>query len=112
MVKKALAAISLALSTGEHTGLDVGRVGERKGGPGERAMIELTAVFLKSPHGYVAFVEELPGVNSHGRTLAEAREMLGRVALAVFDAERERAEEFISGKECVREPIVLALAPR
>ena len=124
MVKKALAPISLAVSTGvaqassreakagEYTGLDVRRGGQRDGVLGDRPMIELTAVFLKSPHGYVAFVEELPGVNSHGRTLAEAREMLGQVAVAVFDAERERTEEFITGKECVREPLVLALARR
>jgi predicted RNase H-like HicB family nuclease len=32
--------------------------------------IALTAVFLKSTHGYIGFVEELPGLNSHGRTPA------------------------------------------
>ena len=78
----------------------------------EQPVVSLTAVFLKGKHGYTAFVEELPGVNSHGRTLAEARDMLGQVAVAVFDAERERAEEFITGKECVREPLVLTLARR
>ena len=75
-------------------------------------MFELTAVFLKSPYGYVGFVEELPGVNSHGRTLEEAREMLGKVAVLVFDAERERAEEFIAGKDYVREPLVMARQTR
>ena len=76
------------------------------------ATIALTAVFLKSPDGYVGFVEELPGVNSHGRTLAEARDILGQVAAAVFDAERRGVEEFIAGKDYVREPILIACQMR
>jgi predicted RNase H-like HicB family nuclease len=31
--------------------------------------MSLTAVFLKVPEGYVAFVEELPGANTQGETL-------------------------------------------
>ena len=34
---------------------------------------ELTAVYRKVSEGYVAFVEELPGANSQGSTLDEAR---------------------------------------
>ena len=36
--------------------------------------IKLTAVFRKFPEGYAAFVEELPGANTQGATLEEARE--------------------------------------
>jgi predicted RNase H-like HicB family nuclease len=35
--------------------------------------LQLTAVFRKVPEGYVAFVEELPGANTQGATLDEAR---------------------------------------
>ena len=35
--------------------------------------ISLTAVFLKVREGYIGFVEELPGTNTHGRTLELAR---------------------------------------
>jgi predicted RNase H-like HicB family nuclease len=38
--------------------------------------MDLTAVFVKVPEGYVAFVEELPGANTQGETLEEARENL------------------------------------
>ena len=38
--------------------------------------MELTAVFMKVPEGYVAFIEELPGANTQGKTLEEARENL------------------------------------
>lgn len=78
----------------------------------EAAKIALTAVFFRSGDGYVGFVEELPGVNSHGRTLAEAREMLGKLAAVVFDEERRQAEEFIAGKDVVREAIVMQLPPK
>ncbi len=35
--------------------------------------IKLTAVFQKVPEGYIAFVEEVPGANTQGATLEEAR---------------------------------------
>ena len=38
--------------------------------------IKLTAVFRKFPEGYAAFVEELPGANTQGATLEEARASL------------------------------------
>ena len=40
--------------------------------------IQFTAVFREVPEGYVAFVEELPGANTQGATLAEARRVLER----------------------------------
>jgi predicted RNase H-like HicB family nuclease len=42
-------------------------------------------------------------VNSHGRTLDEARETLQKLAAVVFDEERREAEELIAGKDVVRE---------
>jgi predicted RNase H-like HicB family nuclease len=35
--------------------------------------MKLTAVFEKVPEGYIAFVEELPGSNTQGETIEEAR---------------------------------------
>ena len=75
----------------------------------ERAMIAFTAVYLKATHGYVGFVEELPGVNSQGRTIDEARNNLQRLAKIVFDEERAQAEELLRGKEVVREDFVIPL---
>ena len=69
----------------------------------EQPVVSLTAVFLKSKHGYTAFVEELPGVNSHGQTLDEARVNLRRLAVIVFDEERAQSEELLEGKDVVRE---------
>jgi predicted RNase H-like HicB family nuclease len=66
-------------------------------------MVSLTAVFLKDKHGYTGFVEELPGVNSHGQTIEEARLNLRRLAVVVFDEERAQSEELLEGKDVVRE---------
>lgn len=65
--------------------------------------LAFTAVYLRSNHGYVGFIEEVPGVNSHGRTIEEARDMLRRLAAVVFTEERREAEEMIAGKDVVRE---------
>ena len=75
----------------------------------EKPEVALTAVFLKDPHGYTGFVEELPGVNSRGRTIDEARRNLQRLAVVVFDEERAQAEELLEGKEVVREQFRIQL---
>ena len=75
----------------------------------ESPVISFTAVYLRSPHGYFGFVEELPDVNSQGQTLEEARDNLRRLAAVVFDAERARSEELLEGKDVVREEFRVAL---
>ena len=47
----------------------------------------LTAIYKKVRSGYVAWVEEIPGVNTQGNTKAEARENL-EDALKEFVAAR------------------------
>ena len=50
--------------------------------------MKLTAVYMKVPEGYVAFIEELPGANTQGATLDEARENLNEAVALVLDANR------------------------
>lgn len=69
--------------------------------------MNLTAVFLEVPEGYVAFVEELPGANTQGATLEEARENLQEAVALVLDANRELAERSLAGQVVTREPFVL-----
>ena len=72
-------------------------------------VISFTAVFLKARHGYVGFIEELPGVNSHGQTIEEARANLRNLASVIFDLERAQAKELLEGKEVVREDFTVAV---
>lgn len=75
----------------------------------EQPVVSFTAVFLKSKHGYTGFVEELPGVNSHGQTLDEARANLQSLAAVVFDEERKLSTEMLQGKDVVREQFRVAV---
>ena len=58
----------------------------------------MTAVFQKVPEGYIGFIEELPGANTQGATLEEARENLGEAVLLVLEANRGLAEETLKGR--------------
>ncbi len=48
-----------------------------------------TAVFRKFPEGYAAFVEELPGANTQGKTLDEARKNLAEAVQLVIETNRQ-----------------------
>ena len=67
--------------------------------------LTLNAVYLKVPEGYIGFVEELPGANTQGQTLEEARENLREAAALVIEANRSLAEEAAQGGEVIREPL-------
>ncbi len=67
--------------------------------------ITLTAVYRKVPEGYIGFVEELPGANTQGETLEEARENLKEAVELVVEANRALAKEWAEGKETIRERI-------
>ena len=70
--------------------------------------MNLTAVFEKVPEGYIAFVEELPGANTQGETLEEARSNLREAVELMLEANRALAEESLDGRKVIREPFVFA----
>jgi predicted RNase H-like HicB family nuclease len=72
--------------------------------------MSLTAVFLKVPEGYIAFVEELPGANTQGGTLEEARANLTEAVAMVLDANRALSAESLEGAEVIRETLTLPAA--
>ena len=61
--------------------------------------LQLTAVFRKVPEGYIGFVEEVPGANTQGATLEEARANLQEAVEMVLQANRELIEETTAGTE-------------
>ena len=52
---------------------------------------KLTAVYMRVPEGYVAFATELPGANTQGATLAEARANLKEAVAMVLEANHDLA---------------------
>lgn len=72
--------------------------------------LKLTAVFKKVPSGYVGFVEELPGANTQGKTLDEARENLEEAIRLVLEANRLLSEKDLRHEDVIREDIPLSAA--
>lgn len=71
--------------------------------------LQLTAVFRRVREGYVAFVEELPGANTQGETLEEARANLREAVDLVLEANRTLARESASGADVIREPLTVGV---
>ena len=71
--------------------------------------MSFTAVFQKVPEGYIGFVEELPGANTQGLTLKEARKNLKEAVRLVLEANKQLAEEEIAGKKVIREKLELSI---
>ena len=72
--------------------------------------MKLTAVYMKVPEGFIAFVEELPGANTQGETLEEARMNLEESVTMVLDANREMTEQSLVGADVIRESFTLPAA--
>ena len=66
-----------------------------------------TAVFEKDGKWWIGSVEELPGANTQGATLAEARENLKEAVQLVLEANRQLARRDSEGKEVIREELVV-----
>jgi predicted RNase H-like HicB family nuclease len=68
----------------------------------------MTAVYRKVPEGHIALIEELPGANTQGRTLEEARRNLREAAALVLEANRALAMQDIDQNNVIREPLRIA----
>lgn len=71
--------------------------------------MSFTAVFQKVKEGYIGMVEELPGANTQGATLREARKNLKEAIRLVLEANRQLSEEQFSGKKIIREKLELSI---
>ena len=73
--------------------------------------LRLTKIFQRLPEGgFIAFVEELPGANTQGNTLDEAKSNLEEAIELVLEANRTMSEEMIAGQEVIREAVTLSAA--
>lgn len=69
-----------------------------------------TGIFERVGDWFIAYVEELPGANSQGKTIEEARENLKEAIELVLQSNRELVEKELSGKEVIREEITVKVA--
>jgi len=66
---------------------------------------KFTAVFEHVGEWWIGYIEELPGANTQGRTLEEARENLKEAAHLIIEANREltRREIADTNTQIIRE---------
>ena len=74
--------------------------------------LTLTTIFEEAEEGgYIGYVAELPGANTQGETLEEARENLTEAIHLILSSNREQFEKNFSSKAKVtREKLVLRAA--
>ena len=65
--------------------------------------LKLTAVYQTVPEGVIAFVEELPGANTQGATITEARHNLHEAVALMLEANRTLAEQSLRDRNVIRE---------
>ena len=75
---------------------------------GRSIMNKFTAVFERDGDWWIGYVEELPGANTQGRTLEEARENLKEAVALVIEANRELTRLEVVGKDAIREELLVA----
>lgn len=69
---------------------------------------QFTAVYQRRGKWYIGYVEEIPGVNTQGRTLAETKRNLREALILVLEANRTLAHH-AHGKQAIEESISIAV---
>ena len=66
---------------------------------------QFTAIYKKSGKWYLGWIEEIPGVNTQGRTLKETKENLREALSLILETNRLLNKKEISGGKIIREPL-------
>jgi len=66
-----------------------------------------TAVYEKRRKWYVGYVEEVPGVNTQGRTLAEVKKNLREALFLILETNRLLTQSELRTSKAIREPIAV-----
>lgn len=69
-----------------------------------------TAVFEQDGGRWIGYVEELPGANTQGTTLEEARSNLREAIHLIVEANCELARREAEGRPVIREPQLIVRA--
>jgi predicted RNase H-like HicB family nuclease len=74
-----------------------------------KTKMKLTAVFEEAEEGgYVAFIEELPGVNTQGDTLEESKTNLLEALELVLQTQRDLSEKEMGNRRFIKEQLEFA----
>lgn len=67
-----------------------------------------TAIYEKIDKWYVAYVEELPGVNTQGKTLSEARRNLKEALELILETNQILAKSQMQSRHLIRETVKIS----
>ena len=70
---------------------------------------EFTSVIEKRGNWYIGYVEELPGVNTQGKTLKEVRENLKEALYLIIEANKEIGAKKQADASVIKEPITIEM---
>jgi predicted RNase H-like HicB family nuclease len=74
-----------------------------------KTKMKLTAIFEEAEEGgFVAFIEELPGVNTQGETLEESKTNLLEALEMVLQTQRELSEKELGNRKFIKEALEFA----
>lgn len=75
----------------------------------EKFLNTYTAVIVKEGDMYVAYAEEVPGANTQGKTIDEAKENLKEAIELVIDANKQLAKKTLGRRKLLREKIFVSI---
>ena len=70
---------------------------------------QFTAIYKKSGKWYLGWIEEIPGVNTQGRTLKEVKENLKEALLLILETNRILNKKELPRGKIIREPLSVSL---
>ena len=69
--------------------------------------MKFTAIYKKRMRWYVGWVEEVPGVNTQGKTLKECKENLKEALTLIIETNKLLNRKEFNSRNIIREPIVV-----
>lgn len=70
---------------------------------------QFTAIYKKSGKWYLGFVEEIPGVNTQGKTLKETKENLQEALLLILETNKVLNKKEHLGGKVIRESLSVSV---
>jgi len=70
---------------------------------------QYTAIYKKSGKWYLGWIEEIPGVNTQGKTLKEVKESLKEALLLILETNRILNKKEIAKGKVIREPLSISV---
>jgi len=70
---------------------------------------KFTAIYKKSGKWYLGWIEEVPGVNTQGKSLEETKENLKEALLLILETNKLLNRKELAKGKIIREPLSVSL---